>query len=157
MIGVCALALAGDAYLILGFTYPMDVSFGTMDRAQQIADEVARCVGNDLKAPSVQGVEGYAPRLALAMPEHFGNLKAARASLRHIGLAMRGAGPVDASVTGEYLLLVKVTADTEKPEAEELLGRAQDALTTQGESHRWRISVYNRESELSVRGVYPVQ
>jgi len=157
VIGVCGFALAVDAYLILGFTYPLDVSFGTMDRAQRIADEVARCVGDDLGLPQVQGVEGYAPRSAFDTPEEFGNLRAVRASVVHAAAVIRGARPVDGSVTGEYVLFVKIAADTEKPEAEELLGRAQGVLATQSESHRWRISVYNRESEVSVTGLYPVQ
>ena len=155
--GGFALVLLMDAYIILGFTYPIDLSFDVLFRAQRIADAAAASVKRDLRSPRVLKVQGYAPRSAIDSFNHLdvGTVATVRWSLTRAASAVRSKEPPDASVTGEYCLFIRVTRETTKLQTEEILSTARRVLADKGEPHRWRISVYNRDSHLSVTGTYP--
>jgi hypothetical protein len=150
-VGLPFVLLAMNAFLVLGFTYPFDVGFDRFLEDGAVAGSVAQAVRAQLARPNVQAVSAYGPSDLDPMLND-GELEQVASSLREILKLKR---PEEQATPGDFQLFIRVTEGTTKQEARDILARAQKLLADRHEPHHWRISVYSRESKLSVHGLYP--
>ena len=146
-----AIVILSNAYIVLAFTYAIDIEYSEWMDGEEHASAVARVVEGQLASPEVEGVQADGPIFDLDL-EKVGELETAERSLRrilHVGATL---GPTSSKA---YRLFVHVRGETGKSMAAEMLEEVRRILKSSGERQPWIIWVGNRKTRMRVRGGYP--
>jgi len=146
-----AIVILSNAYIVLAFTYAIDIEYSEWMDGEEHASAVARVVEGQLASPEVEGVQADGPIFDLDL-EKVGELETAEQSLRRM-LHVGGAG--EPTSPKPYHMFVAVGEETDESIAADMLEQVRRILDASGEGNPWIIWVGNRDTRVVVQGGYP--